>query len=322
MAKHHRLLAVVSLSVFLAVLAAAPAYGAASAQAIPMPRQEPIVGNTNCDWELSVYDTQEYLYEENGETLRKLTTVKLLATKKGGTDYYGKYGGRCTIEVFNGLSAGEDALPVLFGGQTAVSKEFAVSFTLEPLGDKLIPTWEFSPLPERDYDGLATLLFDVKLSQVRGILGKLLLLEGLAAKPGMEFAEGEMALLYVDGGYVSLTLQAHWQVPGPFMGALIGIPKGKIPSVKPTTPPSQLITPSPKPTVPPARLITPSPKPTRGPIQLITPSPKPTRGPIQLITPSPEPTMPIIQLITLPRRDLVTLPPVTRPPITLMEPPR
>jgi len=198
--------------------------------------QEPLTQTRNCNWELTIKDTQEYLYEEYGETLKKIATVDIFATKKDGTDYFGKYTGKGVISVFNALSPDEDAYPVLYGGQVASTKEFAIDFRIDKKTDDLVPAWEFSPLEERDYDGISTLQFKIQLNAVRGIFQEVEDWPGLVGLPGIEFWDGnEIAILYVDGGYVSLTLQRHWQVPAPFKGTLIGIPTGgSRPTAKPT----------------------------------------------------------------------------------------
>ena len=197
----------------------------------------PLTQTRNCNWELKIQDAQEYIYEEHGETLKKITTVDIFATKKGGTDYFGKYAGKGVITVFNALSPDEDAYPVSYGGQAASTKEFAVDFRIDEKTDDLIPTWEFSPVEDRDFDGISTLQFKIQLNAVRGVFQEVMDWPGLIGSPGIEFEDGsEIAILYVDGGYVSLTLQKHWQIPAPFKGTLIGVPAG---GSKPTQKPQQ-----------------------------------------------------------------------------------
>ena len=231
--------------------------------------QQPWTQTRNCDWELAVKDTQEYLYQANGETLKKLTTVDIFATKKGGTDYFGRYTGKGVITVFNALSPDEDAYPVLYGGQIAVTKEFKLDFTIYEGTNDMVPAWEFSPLEDRVYDGMSTLQFNIELREVRGIFQYVENWPGLIGSPGIEFEYGsEIAILYTDGGYVSLTLGRHWQIPAPFKGTLIGIPTGGIqPTKKPTQPPQSGNIPStPHVTNPPAVTYQPPPD---------TPTPQP-----------------------------------------------
>ncbi len=186
--------------------------------------REPYTQGANCNWELDIDDAQEFLYTENGETLKKTVKVRITATKKGGADYFGKYTGKGVIQVFNALADTDDAHPVLYGGQTATTKEFKLTFSIDPKDDTLIPVWEFSQLPERVFDGISTLQFTVKLDKVRGIFQKAEEWPGLVGMPGEDFSYGdEIAMLYTDGGYVSLTLMKHWQVPAPFQGTLIGV---------------------------------------------------------------------------------------------------
>ena len=148
---------------------------------------QPWTQTRNCNWELVIKDAQEYLYEESGETLKKITAVDIFATKKGGTEYFGKYTGKGVITVFNALSPEEDAYPVLYGGQVAATKEFRIDFTIYEKTEDLVPTWEFSPLEEREYDGIATLQFLIQPNVVRGIFQDVEDWQGLVGSPGIEF---------------------------------------------------------------------------------------------------------------------------------------
>lgn len=225
------------LSIML-TLSLLPAAFAEAPSTTPIP--EPLTQETSCNWELSIKDSQEYLYTENDETLKKIITIDLFATKKKGTDFFGKYNGEATITVFNALGSGEDAYPVLFGGQAASTKKLDFTFIIQPIGEILLPTWEFSLMPQRHYDGYSTLMYQIKPDKVRGIFKDALELTGLAAKPGIEFEIGdELGLLYVDGGYVLLSMTNHWQVPAPFVGTLIGVPEGgRTTQTKKTAPPA------------------------------------------------------------------------------------
>lgn len=225
MLKRHRLFCVLSL--LLCAAFAGCVQTIARTEALPTEKPEPMTQNKNCNWELEIKDSFEYMVTENGETLKKTTTVDIFATKKGGTDYFGNYTGKGVITVFNALSPEEDARPVLYGGQVASTKEFKLSFTIDEKTDDLVPEWEFSPVEPRDFDGISTIQYKIQLDKVRGVFKDAEDWPGLAGSPGIEFEDGnEIALLYVDGGYVSLTLEKHWQIPGAFDGTLIGIPTG------------------------------------------------------------------------------------------------
>ena len=148
-----------------------------------------------------------------------------------------KYAGKGVITVFNALSPEEDAYTVWYGVQAVVTKEFALDFRIDKKTDEMVPVWAISPLEDRDYDGTATLQFKTQLSEVRGVFQNAEDWPWLVGSPGIEFEDGsEIAMLYVDGGYVSLTLQKHWQIPAPFKGTLIGIPTG---GSQPTQKPAQ-----------------------------------------------------------------------------------
>ena len=86
--------------------------------------QDPLQAGYDCNWTLTFKDSQEYLYTENGETLKKITTVDITATKYGGTNYFGEYIGEGTITVYNAVAYGDDAYPVYFGGQQGVSNQY------------------------------------------------------------------------------------------------------------------------------------------------------------------------------------------------------
>ena len=278
----------------------------------------PLTQTRNCDWELTIKDAQEYMYEEYGETLKKITTVDIFATKKDGTDYFGRYTGKGVITVFNALSPGEDAYPVLYGGQAAVSLEFSIDLRIERKTNILVPEWEFSPIEERDYDGISTLQYNIQLGTVRGIFQYAEEWPWLVGSPGIEFEDGnEIAILYVDGGYVSLTLQRHWQIPAPFKGTLIGIPTGgSLPTARPTPPPGGKATRPPSATRSPA--VT-----TRPPLKIVpytlppvdlytrTPTNPPTRPP--RVTAVPTRNIPDITVVTSgPGLTFVTLAPTER----------
>ncbi len=220
------LLFFLTLSMMFTFFSATAAQGEAPPGAAP--NSQSIIQEQNCNWELSVKDSQEYLYTEDNETIKKIVTIDLSAAKKNGADYLGKYTGEAVITVFNALANEEDASPVLFGGHTATTKKFDITFNLQPIGDILLPTWEFSSMPDRVFDAYSTLTYAIKPDKVRGIFADALDLMGLAATPGKDFEIGdELGLLYVDGGYILLSLTNHWQVPAPFVGTLIGVPSGR-----------------------------------------------------------------------------------------------
>ena len=82
----------------------------------------------------------------------------------------------------------------------------------------------------------------------------------------------------MDGGYVALTLERHWQIPAPFRGTLIGIPTGGSQSTKKPTPPSQ----GGKATNPPVEATNPLIRVTRPPT--VTPEPTVrTRIPVEIV---------------------------------------
>ena len=190
-------------------------------------KPEPWTQSWNCDWELSIKDAQEYMYEMDGETLKKITTVEIFATKTGGTDYFGEYTGKGVITVFNSFSPEEDAYPVIFGGQIAYTNEFPIEFTIEEVILGMPLAWEYTPIEDRDFDGTARLQFNIHLDKIRGIFRDVADWEGLVGSPGIEFQYGyETAILYTDGGYVGLTLHEHWQIPAPFKGTIIGVTGG------------------------------------------------------------------------------------------------
>ena len=279
--------------------------------------REPFTQTVNCDWELSVRDSQEYMYELNGETIKKITTLDIFATKKGGTDYFGSYAAKGIITVFNAYSPNEDAYAVLYGGQIAYTREFNFSIRIDKVTNAriaAIPAYMYTPVEQRDYDGVATVQFFIQPDKVRGIFQYVENWQGLTGMPGIEFEEGnESAVMYVDGGYVSVTLNEHWQIPEPFRGTIIGVPVGTVATPRPTPTPTRRPTPAPtrKPTPTPTRKPTATPTPTRKPTATPTLTLKPRPTPTPTPTPKPFRTFPIV--ITRPPIQLVTPTPTPRP---------
>ena len=255
----------------------------------PTPAPVPIEGNVACNWELTIKDSQEYMYTEDNETLKKFTTVDISATKKGGTNYFGEYIGTGTVTVFNALSPEDDALPVYFGGQYAVTRKFDVRFTIEKTGDFEQPEG-FSEFVERDYDGKSELKYALKLDKIVGIFADALELEGIAAHLGIEFSfpdpEQSKAVMYVDGGYVFLSFENGWQVSDPFVGYIVGVNAGSSTPRRTSTPNTSAPNPTPTPTTP-GRSAEPAPTPTtpgRSAEPAPTPTPSQSQRPIPSVT--------------------------------------
>ena len=276
----------------------------------PTPTPQPIEGNVVCNWELTIKDSHEYIYTEDDESLKKIATIDISATKKGGVDYFGEYIGTGIITVFNALSPEDDALPVYFGGQYALTRKFNVRFTIEKIEDFEQPEG-FTEFVERNYDGKAELEYSLKLDKIVGIFADMLELEGIAADLGVEFSfpdpEQSKAFMFVDGGYVFFSFEDDWQIPEPFNGYIVGVNTGRTTPQKTSPPstaapnptpalPTQTATPAPiptpDPTATPAPVTTPDPTatsapPTVTPLSDPTPTPGRTRYPVELITPRP-----------------------------------
>ncbi len=198
----------------------------------PLVTMKPLTSENICNWELAVKDSVEYRYYYGIggglDYIKKIAILDITAQKKGGTDFYGKYTGTGTIQIFNALCPNDDASPVLYGGQCMVSKSFKLTFTIEPLGDTQLTVAGYSQIPDRAYDGIAKLEYKVVPSKLNGIYQYTFSDELTIKLSSAEFEQGdETAMLYVDGGYLALALDEHWQIPEPFIGMVYGIPTGK-----------------------------------------------------------------------------------------------